>query len=477
MRIRGGCSGGHARVVETPCPDEEAEHLRKLALSKSPEDSPWPFPKYYKNGSANTQHRSKFNVGPNGGVENMTDQNIDYWRKLAEGGNAKAMYNLGLCYYKGIAVAKNYEQAYDYFFKSAENGYADAKHNLAICCQLGRGIPASQVAAKEWYIEAAEANVSESMNNLGQMYQKGIGCDVDEKEAFKWFKKGADLANGDAMYNLGLCYYHGNGTRQNLTEALEWFQACAIASGEAKPKAEYLLGAMHFHGKGMPELDYKESLFWYRRSADHGYPPAQLQIGKLLVGTPKTPTKSPQAMVEGVRYLQMAAKNGEAEAYNMLGYIYSTGKLGKPDNEKSFECYSKAVDLGWGPSVPFLAHAYQFGLGTEKDIDKAIPLHERAARAGYSASMNALGGLYHDGTEVDRDFETALSWFEKAGDHGEAGAQFQCAIHKMYGMGCEANLREAKEWLEKAASQKHAESIRLLNEHFGGWPPPRPPDD
>ena len=49
---------------------------------------------------------------------------------LAEQGNVDAQYNLGVMYYEGEGVPKDYVQAYAWTIIAVVQGHEDAKHNL-----------------------------------------------------------------------------------------------------------------------------------------------------------------------------------------------------------------------------------------------------------------------------------------------------------------------------------------------------------
>ncbi len=53
------------------------------------------------------------------------------WRPLAEQGDARAQYNLGLMYYNGQGVGHNYVTARQWYEKAAAQGVAQAQFNLA----------------------------------------------------------------------------------------------------------------------------------------------------------------------------------------------------------------------------------------------------------------------------------------------------------------------------------------------------------
>ena len=57
---------------------------------------------------------------------------FDDCRVQAEQGHSKAQYNLGLLYYNGRGVRKDYKEAVKWYRRSAEQGHSKAQFNLAL---------------------------------------------------------------------------------------------------------------------------------------------------------------------------------------------------------------------------------------------------------------------------------------------------------------------------------------------------------
>ncbi|HHF0499545.1 TPA: tetratricopeptide repeat protein, partial [Haemophilus influenzae] len=78
------------------------------------------------------------------------------WLPLAEQGNAKAQYNLGVMYGNGRGVKQDYFKAVNWYRKAAEQGHADAQLNLGYMYEKGRGVKQDDFEAVKWYRQAAE---------------------------------------------------------------------------------------------------------------------------------------------------------------------------------------------------------------------------------------------------------------------------------------------------------------------------------
>src|SRR5918911_1031109 len=63
---------------------------------------------------------------------------VKEWLPLAEAGDAPSQFNLGLMYLDGTGVPQNDEKAVEWFRRSADQGYAKAQGNLGALYATGR---------------------------------------------------------------------------------------------------------------------------------------------------------------------------------------------------------------------------------------------------------------------------------------------------------------------------------------------------
>ena len=80
--------------------------------------------------------------------------------KLAEDGDMKAQYSLGICYRDGQYVSQSINKAIEWFKKSAEQGFAMAQQELGFCYYEGNGVEQSYDNAVKWYRLSAEQGYS-----------------------------------------------------------------------------------------------------------------------------------------------------------------------------------------------------------------------------------------------------------------------------------------------------------------------------
>ncbi len=73
------------------------------------------------------------------------------FRPLAEQGDAKAQYNLGEAYEKGLGVPWDSVKAAKWYRKAAEQGNALAQNALGVMYATGSGVPQSDSQAARWF--------------------------------------------------------------------------------------------------------------------------------------------------------------------------------------------------------------------------------------------------------------------------------------------------------------------------------------
>ena len=155
------------------------------------------------------------------------DQAVYYFQQAADQGYIRAWCSLGLCYFNGTGLPKDWGQAIYWFKKSAEQGYAAAQNNLGLCYARGEGVPQDDVQAAYWYREAAEQNYGRAQCNLGNCYYSGRGVSKDLKNAAEWYRKAAENDSIVAQVNLGSCYEYGEGITRDLKMAEYWYLKAA----------------------------------------------------------------------------------------------------------------------------------------------------------------------------------------------------------------------------------------------------------
>ena len=113
------------------------------------------------------------------------------WRPLAEQGDARAQYYLGLLYENGDGVPQDYEKAREWYEKSAAQGEANAQFYLGLLSAFGRGGPLDLAQAHMWYsLAAGKGHVGATVyrNNLTKQMTPAQIAEA-QKRAREWKPK------------------------------------------------------------------------------------------------------------------------------------------------------------------------------------------------------------------------------------------------------------------------------------------------
>jgi TPR repeat protein len=273
--------------------------------------------------------------------KNRDAELVAYYRLDAERGEAVAQYYLGLRYFVGNGVSKDFVQAVTWFRNAAEQGLADAQFFLGGMYDMGTGVPQDYVQAVAWFRKAAEQGFAHAQNNLGRMYAKGTGVLKDDKEAVKWYRHAAEQGNAEAQLSLGQAYAEGKGVPQDITQAVAWYGKSAE---QGLDEAQYALGIQYIRSK-----DFKQAAAWFSTAAEHGLAKAQLILGALY----DSGEGVPQDRTQAVAWYCKAAEQGFAKAQGSLGLKYAAGMGVPKDYVQAYKWFNLAAANGDTESIEY----------------------------------------------------------------------------------------------------------------------------
>src|SRR6266446_7039763 len=278
-------------------------------------------------------------------VFQMPAQQIEIDRKQveevkakAEAGDADSEYQLGLRYYNGDGVAKNFSEAVKWYRKAAEQNYALAQYNLGGCYAFGLGVAKDDVEAVKWYRKAAEQNYALAQYNLGACYTFGLGVAKDDVEAVKWYRKAAEQNYAHGQFNLGAAYDNGLGVAKDDVEAVKWYRK---AAGQNYAHAQANLGYHYLRGQGVAK-DFSEAVKWFRKAAEQNNAQAQAELG-VCYNNGEGVAKD---FSEAVKWSRKAAEQNNAVGQAELGLCYADGRGVAKDEVKGYKWWLLAAGQG-----------------------------------------------------------------------------------------------------------------------------------
>ena len=192
---------------------------------------------------------------------------------LADGGDARAQYYLGVMFVSGLGVARDEAKAADYLDRSAVQGNAQAQAILGAMHLQGRGVPKDEAKGADLIRRAADTGLANAQYWMGVLLVEGRGgLPKDPATAAQWFKAAADQNHVPAYCWLGELADRD----KNAVEAVAWWRKGAAAGDRG---CQYLLGRAYLEGKGGLARDANEGIALFRRAANQRYPAAQAALG------------------------------------------------------------------------------------------------------------------------------------------------------------------------------------------------------
>lgn len=121
-------------------------------------------------------------------IEAKDRTGLESLRKAANLGLPRAQFYLAKMYEVGEGgVKKDLVEARRWTERAATAGEARAMHNLALYYYKGEGGERNSTKAASWFRKASDLGLVDSQFNLAQLYEGGWGVSQNPTEAYKWY--------------------------------------------------------------------------------------------------------------------------------------------------------------------------------------------------------------------------------------------------------------------------------------------------
>ena len=122
----------------------------------------------------------------------------------------------GLCIYGAAYLLKRHKQKkLQATLQKAAQGDAQALYEAALLYYRGEKLPQDLHRAFTYMQQAARANHAKALNALGALYHAGHGTAKDVEKAFECYQKSAENGDFEGMINLAVMYRQAIGTKQD----------------------------------------------------------------------------------------------------------------------------------------------------------------------------------------------------------------------------------------------------------------------
>ncbi len=153
-----------------------------------------------------------------------------------------------------------------------KEGLTVAAHQLGKCYWDGLGVIPDDEQAERWFLRSAQAGNDYSQYALGKLFQKQGRI----QEALRWYEQASAQSNQYADYRLGKLFLTGQAVPKDMEKAVRHLTASAEAGNQY---AQYTLGKLYLMGQDISQ-DREQALYWFARSAEQGNEYAQFFLGR-----------------------------------------------------------------------------------------------------------------------------------------------------------------------------------------------------
>ena len=165
-------------------------------------------------------------------TDNITKRILRFYKIAVARNISRAMLNLGALHYNGVFVQRDFAKAVKLYKMAAgsddSNVAARAICNLGYCYYYGRSIAVDKEKAFSYFLKGTLLyNDPNCLYKLGDMYRYGEYVEKSEKMAYTLYKKAHsvhlcfDESFADILVRLGECELYGIGTDQNVISAMK----------------------------------------------------------------------------------------------------------------------------------------------------------------------------------------------------------------------------------------------------------------
>lgn len=414
----------------------------------------------------------------------------------AKKGDAESQNTLGIYYYSGKKVAKNYDLALRWFSMAAKQKHVKAIANMGLCYQMGRGIPKDSVMAVKLYKESIKAGNTELVklrednmeknpsafdaNLLAEVYFNGCGNTVkrDTNKALKYYKMAAAMNSIEATVKAANIYDQA----KMYAEALPYYKKAAVAGNGF---SEYKYGEYLCLGKGTA-VNKPEAAAYLGKAAKKNVVNALMMLGDLLYKGDGIKQDYPKAMS---LYKSATAKNNPAAAWN-VGIMYMKGLGVKENYLIALQWLSKAslsgmksnfqrqlndanveINNGWkGTDFRSFVQAMAYMESAAPDYAQAVKILASLEKKGNATASTLIGLCYADKSWKKADEKKMMTYFEKGIKASDPYACYLLAgLHLANSTAVKADKSKVEEYYGKASEMGYAPAqSELGNLYFTG---------
>jgi uncharacterized protein len=153
------------------------------------------------------------------------------------------------------------------------------------------------------------------------------------------------------------------------------------------------------------------------------------------------------------KQLSVAADAGDADAEQMLGFMFANGAGVVKDYYRAFDYFSRGAAAGNPRAVTNLGSMYSNGWGVAEDDSRALALYEKGIELGNPFALAQAGVMYFNGKGAPRDYAAAEQYFLQAANLGDGYSMKFLAVLYEHGLVGPADATRAAQLRLRAAEE------------------------
>jgi TPR repeat protein/S1-C subfamily serine protease len=363
---------------------------------------------------------------------------FDLVSPFAENGDVKAQFHLCTLHWHGLGTRESTDSAILWCKKaSGENSHAEDYLELLKLIAAQVGSPTlNKSAALGKLSKQAEGGDRNAQWLMYRIHDEGLFTfnKKDKESRQLWLNKAVSNDHPQALIEVA---------RKSLTsedkKAQEKFVSyMELAASQNEPKAMYLLGIFYkpwgvSGEEEKPHRNYEKATYWFRKAAKIDGSGA-IELAELLRGR-KNPVRDDD---EAVKWLNLAANDGDQGAQVLLASLYENGEVVRRDLKAALKWYQKATGhkiynfnfANYSTAAYKVARFYLDGIGVDTNSIKAAEILHKISdnnNADKSSFRNRFTGLaryylglmYEKGIGVKKDRRKAFNLYQQATEQDE----------------------------------------------------------
>lgn len=378
------------------------------------------------------------------------------WRPLAERGDARAQFNLGIIHFNAQSVPHDPIKTVQWYRAAADQGYGPAQAGLAFMYETGQGILQNYIEAYKWLTLAARSGV-EGDDARKTLAAKMTAEQISEAEqaAALWQPLIAETTP-DPRGESGALAASKAPTREQIREAQRRLAELGFdvgpADGIAGPRTQAAIRDYQdqngLSGTGAITADLITRLETGKSDDE----PAKSEQGTVTREPDRARAPTPPAPV--VESPPVRAQDCDRLAAHPADLTLPPGVPGVPFQNIDADRAVEACELALAANAGDARYQLQLARSLHKAdrIDEAVVYYQQAGLQGHPLAQKSLGFAYSNGFGVTQDYTKAAQWHHMAADQGDSDAQHNLGYLYAGGRGVSLDFVQAHMWYNIAAA-------------------------